>query len=88
MEKNNVVEELGEQYSRSSFDAYKRRGKVSIETKEGHTHQTEIYTTDTNKESVRMFLLSRASEKVSDIQIPYWTTRENDEAVSKLLEEI
>jgi hypothetical protein len=58
-----------------------------METNEGHTHQIDIYTTDTNKESVEMFLRSRASEKVSDLKITYWATREADDSASKLIED-
>ena len=82
-----IVTELGNKYSRGSFEDYTRRAKICMETNEGHTHQVDIYTTDTNKESVEMFLRSRASEKVSDLKITDWTTREADDNASKLIED-
>lgn len=74
-------------YSKKSFKGYTRRGKVEITTTDGHTHQMDIYTNQTNKDYAVEFLRSHASEKVVKLDIVYWTTKEADDATAKLLDE-
>lgn len=80
-----IVTELDYKYSREFFEDYAIRANITITTKDGDTHQMNIYTTNTNKESIEMFLLGRSSDKVNDIKITTWTTREADDETSEFL---
>ena len=69
-----------------SFEEYEFRAKVLIKTIDGE-HHLDVYTTDDNKESVEDVLLDRKTDKVTSLQIMYWTTRANDDASAEMIEE-
>lgn len=85
-----MLELNGKKYSKDSFDDYTRRAKVKIffvEKEAVEEIQIDIYTTDDNKESVENFLLERKTDKVTSLHITYWTTREQDDASTAMIEE-
>lgn len=49
-------------------------------------HFLDIYTTDTNKESVENVLLDRKADAVTSLSILNWETRAQGEAMSELIE--
>ena len=74
------------EYSRKSFEDYKFRAKVEIRTV-GDVHVLDIYTTDADKKRVENVLLDRKTDAVTSLDIFHWTTREQDDASAKFIEE-
>lgn len=77
----------GLEYSRNQFEDYKIRCKVEL-IKDREKYILDIYTTDTNKESVENVLLDRRQDGVTSLTIFHWATKEEDDATSKFLDEI
>jgi len=89
-----MLKHKGKKYSREQFDDYKYRGRVSLEITEVKNHMVvrretniDVYTTNSNQKDVRDVLLERSSENVTKLEITWWSTREQDEAASALIEE-
>lgn len=82
-----ILELNGHKYSKDSFEDYKFRAKIRIANTVNEEIQIDIYTTDDNEESVEDVLLDRKSDKVTSLQIIYWTTREQDDASAEMIEE-
>lgn len=80
------IKRFGFKYSRESFEEYKYRAKVEI-IKDGETHNFDIYTDNTNKNITFTHLLSFINAKVLHIKIINWSSKENDDADSKLIDE-
>ena len=81
-------------YSKEQFEDYKFRVKVLIKYEEDgddlsweHEIQMDIYTDDEDMDSVRSFLLSKAADKVTSIEIIHTATKEQDEMAAKFIEE-
>lgn len=87
MDKLKVLEVNGLKYSRSEFDGYKIRCTVKIKTVESE-HLLDIYTTDTSQESVENILLDRKSANVFSLRIINWKTKEEDDAITKFIDEL
>ena len=89
-----MLELDGKKYSKESFDDYTHRAQVRIHYMEknemGFTVEEttmDIYTNDGDKKSVENVLLDRRLEKVTSLQIRYWTTREQDDACAEMINE-
>jgi len=76
----------GYEYSMNRFEGYKTRSKIKISTV-GQSCEFDIYTTATDKHDFENALLDRRHEDVTSIIIMHWSTKEQDEAVDKLIEE-
>jgi len=84
----------GLEYSKESFDEYKFRAKIMVITAavvKGNIvrdkHHFDVYTTDKSITSVENVLLERKTDKVTSLVIINWSTREQDDATTKLIEE-
>lgn len=75
-----------EKYSRSSFDDYKFRGRVEIKTVDSN-HNLDVYTTSSDRAKTEKLLLALANEKVTELKIVCWSTREQDNLANEMLNE-
>lgn len=82
-----ILELNGHKYSKDSFEDYKFRAKIRIANTVNEEIQIDIYTTDGDEKSVENVLLDRKSDKVTSLQIIYWTTREQDDWSAEMIEE-
>ena len=85
---NKTLEVNKRKYSKTVFKGYKHRAQVHFNLKGGDYHNLDIYTTDTDKESVFKVLNSRIKGKVKSIEITHWCTREQDDASAEMIEEL
>jgi len=79
-----ILELDGLMYSRDSFENYRFRAKVMIETS-NDTFFLDVYTTDTNRENVEKVLLDRKSIIVKSLAIIYWSSKEQDDATTEFI---
>ena len=86
MEKK-ILEVRGNKYSRSSFDGYLFRVKVLFITTDGE-HQLDIYTTDPIQNSVETVLRDRKKEHVKSIKIFHWSTKQQDDNATEMINEL
>lgn len=82
-----VISIGGLKYSRDEFPNYKIRCKVKIKTVD-EEFLIDVYTTDTDKNSVEGVLLDRKSDKVFSLTIIDWKTKEQDDAMGRFLDEM
>ena len=82
-----ILEVNGHKYSREAFDGFVMRVKVELCT-DLLDHLVDIYTTDTNINSVKSVLLNKVSDKVTKVNIIHKATKEQDEATAKLIDEL
>ena len=89
-----MLELNGKKYSKESFDGYTHRAQVRIHYMEKNDEgfaveetSMDIYTDDGDKKSVENVLLDRRREKVTSLQIRYWTTKEQDDACAEMINE-
>lgn len=81
-----MLEQNGLKYSREAFDDYKLRVKakfVSIDD----VNFLDIFTTDTDRESVLEVLQERRGDRVITVNIVHWSTREQDDIASEFIDE-
>ena len=83
-----ILEQDGHKYSREQFDDYKIRVKVRFEVKdEEYPTNMDIYTTDTDKESIISVLNSTKRDKVVSLEIIHTATKEEDDIATLFMEE-
>ncbi len=83
-----MLELKGNKYSRESFEDYKFRASFEFTVKEQYfPSKIDIYTTDTDRNSVYEVVYARKTDKVIDIKLVDWASKEYDEHTSKFLEE-
>jgi len=82
-----ILKENGFKYSRGEFKTYAFRAKVKIKTVDDE-FIVDIYTTDPDKQRVEELLIAKRAEKVTSLRIFHWCTKKEDDAVSKMLDEI
>lgn len=85
----------GEKYSRESFDGYRYRARIKLVVSEVKDHQvvkqelsTDIYTTESDNTVVQSLLFRRSAESVTELTVIGWTSRAEDDATTKFLEEL
>lgn len=83
-----IFEANGHKYSRKQFEEYKFRAKVELKTKEDKYTFLDIYTTDEHSPRVKMVIESLKKDYVESVKVIHWATKEQDELISKSLEEI
>lgn len=84
----NVLGLNGKRYSKKYFVDYEYRVKIKINLIDGSYSNIDIYTTDNNKDSIHNVLINRATEKVKSIEILSFHTREEDDLISEMLNEL
>jgi len=83
-----MVQRNGYIYSKKPFEGYKFRAKFEFYIEnEKHCSNIDIYTDDPVKSSVEWEVCVDKSEKIKELKIVHWTTREQDELNSKFLDE-
>lgn len=80
----------GFKYSREQFVDYLFRAKIRLITGKGQLdyHNLDIYTTDTDKNSLLRFIDTVKSEKVAEVQLLNWVTKEQDDNATELLKDM
>ncbi len=73
-------------YSKERFDNYKYRAVVIFKMYD-NIHRLDIYTTDTDKSNLIDVLVGKTKIGVDFIRIDNWSTREQDDIESKLIDE-
>jgi len=79
-----MLEVNGLKYSRETFEDYKYRA-IAILEKEGEEHRLDIYTTDTDKETLIEVLKTTAKKGVKFIKLDHWCTKEQDDRDSEFI---
>ena len=82
-----IFEANGHKYSRKQFEGYKFRAKVELKTKDDE-YNLDIYTTDEYSPRVKMVVENLKKDYVESVKVIHWATKEQDELISKFLEEI
>jgi len=78
----------GFSYSREIFEGYKSRSKVLITNTEGDSHSVDIYSDQNSRFEIQKYFDVLAEGKKEDVEVIYFSTKENDEADSELISEI
>jgi len=71
-------------YSREQFDDYLFRAKIKLKTEDDY-HNLDIYTTDTDQESLLKFVDSIKKEKVISVELLNWVSKEQDDLTTEFL---
>lgn len=84
-----ILEVNEHKYSREAFEGYKYRAIIEATLFDQYwTDKIDIYTTNSNKSEIEEVINSiKNKNKVSSIKLIHFTTKEQDEASSKFLEE-
>jgi len=75
-------------YKKVFFDGYKLRVKCSFIDKNDEHYNIDIYTTETNKDSVRKTIHNLITDNVKSFEIVHWATREQDDKSSELIDDM
>ena len=86
MAKGDIKEVNGFKYSREVFEGYKHRAIITLMANNDY-HKFEFYTTNTNKNSTFTDILNFI-KKGTDIKMVHWTSKEADDSISKMLDEM
>jgi hypothetical protein len=80
----------GYKYSREQFEGYKFRSifRLSIDEDWRNDTMVHIYTDNPNKEEVKTVINSRKKETVTSCAMEHWTTKEQDDLSSELIDEV
>jgi hypothetical protein len=84
-----ILEVNGFKYSREEFKGYKIRTIFNLRVNNDWRDDTKvhIYTDNTNREEVVRVVNSKTKDKVIEVILEHWTTKEQDEATSLFLDE-
>lgn len=85
MAKGDIKEVNGFKYSRVMFEGYKHRAIITLRAND-EDHKFEFFTTNENKNSTFNDLLGFI-KKGSNIKMVNWTSKEDDDRQSELIEE-
>ena len=77
----------GHTYSKGSFDEYKMRTIVEIVTVDGEDHRLDVYTTNTDKEDIKVVVDSMKKEMVYSMNFVHFATKEQDDLSTKFINE-
>lgn len=79
----------GYKYSKKEFDGYKFRSIFRLSVNEDWRNDTniDVYTDNPDREEVKKVINSLTTEKVKLCSIEHWTTKEQDDRNSELIEE-
>ncbi len=96
--KSTILELDGHKYSTKEFEGYLFRAKFIVTTRGDYRQiiNTDIYTTNNNRDEVQNILINRIVGKLNgdssvfpeETGIIYWTTKEQDESTSKFIDDI
>jgi len=81
-----IIEIDGFKYSKSPFEDYTFSSRVALVTSDRET-TVDVYTTDPSMESLAVVLRDRSSNNVESMRMLTWTTRAQDDAARKFIEE-
>lgn len=86
-----IKEKNGYLYSLYEFDDYKFRAKFVVEIEESQLINTDVYTTNENRSEVENLLTNSVMKKYkvtsTDCKIVHWSSKEQDDLTTKLIEE-
>ena len=85
-----ILELNGFKYSREEFEGYKFRTIFQFRVNNDWRDDSilNIYTDNPNREEVIKVINKKASNKVIEVLLEHWTTKEQDELTAKFIEEI
>ena len=86
MEQAKVTEVDGHKYSRGAFEGYRIRAKAEYETRLGIV-SIDVYTTNTDRSDAISVFKQRVTDGNTFRGIVNWTTKEQDDRTSELLDE-
>lgn len=87
-EQSKVTEINGHKYSRTSFDGYKYRARVSFATTVSSIYRAsslDIYTTNTNRSDVETVLYQRKNNHVTALVVSAWYSKSEDDAAHEFI---
>lgn len=76
----------GLKYSKEVFDDYLFSAKIKLKTEYVY-HTIDIYTTDTNKESLLSFIDTVKREDVISVELLNWSSKESDILQAEFIDE-
>lgn len=84
-----ILELDGFKYSREEFEGYKFRTIFRIGADEDWRNDSiiTIYTDNPNREEVLKVIASKTTDKVIEVILEHWTTKEQDKLQMEFLEE-
>ena len=83
-----ILVQNGHKYSRKEFERYTHRLKFELDViNQEWKSNIDIYTTDSDKNSVYMVISGLTTDKVEHLELVYWTTKEQDDRDTLLIEE-
>ena len=79
----------GYKYSKKEFDGYKFRSIFRLSVDEDWRNDTniDVYTDNPDREEVKKVINSLTTDKVKNCFMEHWTTKEQDDRNSELIEE-
>lgn len=84
-----ILELNGFKYSREQFEGYAHRLKFELDVvNQEWKSNIDIYTNNEDKRSVYNVISELTTDKVKNLELVNWTTKEQDELTSKFIEEI
>jgi hypothetical protein len=92
-----MVKEInGYKYSKKPFEGYTHRAKfIIVDAKREQLINTDIYTTNTDRNIVELHFLGQVFSKkntnellLEECGVKHWTTKEKDDLDSKFIDEI
>jgi len=84
-----ILELDGYKYSRKEFEGYKFRSifKFRVNNDWRDDSNLNIYTDNPNREKVTRVITSKATDKVIEVLLEHWTTKEQDDLIAQFIEE-
>lgn len=77
----------GLKYSKEEFEGYLFRAQIRLITGKGKRdyHTLQVYTTDTDKESVLKFVDIVKTDRVKEVVLENWATKQSDDLATELI---
>ena len=88
MAKGDIIEIFGFKYSRVQFEGYEFRAKIEFDTKDGITHNFDIYTTNNDKNLAFSHILHFITARTINVKIVVWSSKVQDDKTSELIDSL
>lgn len=84
-----ILEHNGYKYSGNPFEGHTHRAKFRLSLSEDWREDVciDIYTNNAKREEVTKTIVDRSSEKIIECKLEHWTTKEQDDRNTELIDE-